>query len=156
MTFFKKAGDLILRSLDPTDPVGVKRVALLFCMIYWIISSFGITIIGSILSFIASKAQIEIVRIYAESTGKIVEYNFWMFAVLVGAITTTDFGKLMIAKQKVTAPDVVVEDGGQSTVVQNAETVTPADVVNAQNVTTVNTNSTTDNTKPEIDSIDKL
>jgi hypothetical protein len=57
----------------------------------------------------------------------------------------------MVAKAKVTPADVTVQPGGDATIVQNAEQITPVDTVNAQNVGTVNTTNTTTNEKPKPD-----
>ena len=153
MTFFKKLNILIVRSLDPNDPIGVKRVALLLCLMYFILSSFAITIIGGVLSFRASKGDIAFVNVYSIQTALVMKYNFLIVSFLIGAITFTDFGKIMVEKQEATAPDVVVEEGGDATIVQNAEVISPVEDVKAQNVGVVNTNtiisSTIEEPKPD-------
>lgn len=143
MTFFKKLSELMVRALNPSDPIGIKRVALLLCLLYFIISSFGITIIGGILSFNASKGDIAFVNVYSVQTALVLKYNFLIVSFLIGAISIDDYGKSMVLKQQATSPEMVIEEGAEPTIIQNVDTITPTDTVVAQNVTTVNMNETT-------------
>lgn len=139
MRFFTKLNDLIIRALDPHDAIGVKRVALLICLMYFIASSFGITIIGGILSFNASKGDIAFVNIYSVQTALVLKYNFLIVSFLIGAISIDDFGKNMVSKEAATSPDVTVEDGGNANMIENVEQGGPTETLNAKNVEVVNT-----------------
>lgn len=139
MKFFNKLNDLILRALDPHDAIGVKRVALLICLMYFIASSFGITIIGGILSFRASKGDIAFVNVYSVQTALVLKYNFLIVSFLIGAISIDDFGKNMVSKEQATSPDVTVEDGGNANMIENVEQGGPTETLNAKNVEVVNT-----------------
>lgn len=138
MKFFTKLNELIVRALDPSDPIGVKRVALLICLMYFIASSFGITIISAILSFTETKGDIAFVNTYSIQTALVLKYNFLIVSFLIGAISVQDFGKNMVSKQEATAPDVTVEEGADATVIQKVETL-PSNNVSVQNVGTINT-----------------
>lgn len=143
MKFFKKLGQLILRALDPEDSLSVKRVALLISLVLFSLITFTIFVVGSILSFINTKGNLETMKLYAGQNALTIKYCFLIVASLVGAISIDDVGSALVAKAQATLPDITVADGAQSTIVQNAENISPAETVNAQNVETVNTNTTT-------------
>ena len=129
----------MIRALDPNDPIGVKRVALLLCLLYFMVSSFGISIIGGVLSFTASKGDIAFVNVYAVQTALVLKYNFLIVSFLIGAISIDDFGKNMVSKEEATSPDVTVESGGNANMIENVEQAGPTETVNAKNVEVVNT-----------------
>ncbi len=52
-------------------------------------------------------------------------------------------GKAIVAKAKATLPDITVESGAESTIVQNADLMSPVENVQAQNVETLNSETTT-------------
>ena len=141
MSFFKSLRTLIIRSLDPNDPVGVKRVALLLCLLYFIASSFAITIVGGVLSFKASKGDIAFVNVYSVQTALVMKYNFLIVSFLIGAITVTDFGRIMVDKEEAKSPDITVEEGAEATVVQNVGNITTDDVT-VKKAEIINTDTT--------------
>lgn len=143
-----KLYELFIRVTDEKDNLSSKRTTLIFSLIYFFIFCSIFSIIAVVAFFISGKAHMPTFTILMTFVMEVMQYNFWIIAASIGLITVEGLAKAMVAKAKVTLPEITVEEGAESpTIIQNAEQIETVDTIETNNIEQVNTENLNENNR---------
>lgn len=133
--------EFFIQLLDENNPKSVKRFVTMLVVCHFVVGSFLVLILFSLVSVRPTRGDIEFLKIMTDTLKIIFQYDFYIILSGLGFMGAKDFGQAMIEKAKAAATaagDIVVQSAGTVT----GGDKTTAETVNADKVDTVNTQNT--------------